>query len=348
MNLRRNNFDLLRLVFASSVLLWHQFAVSKAPALEVLAHFASPDLGVKGFFVVSGYLVAMSCERSASIRDYAAKRARRIYPAYFAVVLLAFALGWAATPVATADYLRDGARYLAANLTFLNFLAPSLPGIFASNPWTEVNGALWTLKIEVMFYALVPFLLLACRRLGALPVLCALYGLSLAYALAGEALAASTGRQVWSQLQRQLPGQLTYFLVGAGLYLFREGVERRWAALLAVAAAAFGAQWLAAGSPVKAAFEPLWLGIAVVFAASRLPYVGNFARFGDLSYGIYIIHFPIIQAAVAAGLYARDPWGAFAATLAATVALAFLCWHFIEKPFLGSRSHYRLAESARA
>jgi peptidoglycan/LPS O-acetylase OafA/YrhL len=325
------------------VLLWHQSLLSKAPALEILGRLASADLGVRSFFIVSGYLVFMSCERSASLRDYASKRVRRIYPAYFAVVVLAFAVGWAATSVASADYLQGGARYLLANLAFLNFLSPTLPGIFASNPWTEVNGALWTLKIEVMFYALVPLMLLAARRFGAAPVLGVLYVLSVVYNLALDAVAVSTGRQIWAQLQRQLPGQLTYFLVGAALYLFRDRAQRRWAVLLAIAAAAHVAQLLVPGLMVRALLEPIALGIAVVFAACGLRYLGNFARFGDLSYGIYIIHFPVIQAAVAAGLYARDPWLAFTLSTATTVALAFLCWHAVERPFLSRRSHYRLA-----
>jgi hypothetical protein len=42
------------LVFASAVLLWHQFVLSKAPALEILGRLASADLGVKSFFIVSG------------------------------------------------------------------------------------------------------------------------------------------------------------------------------------------------------------------------------------------------------------------------------------------------------
>jgi hypothetical protein len=62
MSLRHNNFDLL-----ASVLRWHQFSVSKTSALEVLGRLASADLGVKG--VVSGDLVVISCERSASLRE---------------------------------------------------------------------------------------------------------------------------------------------------------------------------------------------------------------------------------------------------------------------------------------
>jgi peptidoglycan/LPS O-acetylase OafA/YrhL len=44
-------------------------------------------VAVKSFFVISGFLIFMSFERSESIASYAKKRAQRIYPAYFTVVL---------------------------------------------------------------------------------------------------------------------------------------------------------------------------------------------------------------------------------------------------------------------
>ena len=148
---RDNNFDLLRLVFAGFVFLSHLYALSLAPALEVLTLFVSSNIAVKGFFVISGYLVMMSYENSSSVREYAEKRLRRIYPAYAAVMLVCAIAGAFFTTLPLAEYVSaDLARYLAANLVFLNFLAPNLPGLFEGQPYTEVNGALWTLKIEVL------------------------------------------------------------------------------------------------------------------------------------------------------------------------------------------------------
>ena len=121
--IRGNNFDLLRLVFAAAVFFWHVYALSKVPALAVFGEMFSADVAVKGFFVISGYLVTMSYENSSSVREYAAKRLRRIYPAYAAVVVACAVAGVFFSALPPAEYAGAGlARYLAANLAFLNFL----------------------------------------------------------------------------------------------------------------------------------------------------------------------------------------------------------------------------------
>ena len=49
---------------------------------------------------------------------------------------------------------------------FLNFAHPNLPAVFANNSMQAVNGALWTLKIEVLFYISVPLLVWLFRWTG--------------------------------------------------------------------------------------------------------------------------------------------------------------------------------------
>jgi peptidoglycan/LPS O-acetylase OafA/YrhL len=65
-------------------------------------------------------------------------------------------------------------------------------------------------------------------------------------------------------------------------------------------------------------------------------------RLGDLSYGVYIIHFPIIQAAVAIGAFDRFPPGAVMACVAVTFIGAALMWWMVERPALRSDSAYRV------
>jgi len=343
----RNNFDLLRFVFAAMVFLVHTHVLSGQPALAPLSTYFSSDVGVKAFFVVSGFLVLMSYERSATVGEYAGKRVRRIYPAYATVVIACAVLGILLSNVPPTEYLNGAGRYLLANLAFLNFLAPTLPGVFTNNAWPEVNGLLWTLKIEVMFYASVPIIAWIAARFGRAATLATLYALSVAYLATMTRAAESTGSGFLLQLSRQLPGQLAYFVAGAAAYYFVDSLDRRWPLLLAAAVAAYAAIRLGIPRDLQFALEPAALAVLVVYAAIGLRYLGNFGRWGDFSYGIYIIHFPVVQTLVAVGVFARDPWLGFAVAAFAVLALAALCWHFVERPFLRRNSHYVLAEAGR-
>lgn len=337
-----NNFDLLRFGFASVVMLVHAHVLSGRPELAFLGDWLSSDIAVKAFFVVSGLLVVMSYERSRSVAAYAEKRVRRIYPAYFFVVVAA-ALGLFAvsTAPASAYFGRDLLRYLAANLAFLNFVHPTLPGVFEGNALREVNGALWTLKIEVMFYLSVPVIAWLGARLGRLPVIAVLYALSVAYVVILNRMAAQSGSVLYLEFARQLPGQLSYFMVGAFYYYYFDLFQRRAGWFLAGAVALF----LVDRAYPTTALEPLWLGTLVAFFGF-FAYLGNFGRYGDFSYGIYILHFPIIQLLVAAGLFAASPYAATFASCGLVVGAAVLLWHLVEKPFLKRSSHY-VAVTAR-
>ncbi|HET9699841.1 MAG TPA: acyltransferase, partial [Burkholderiales bacterium] len=210
-----NNFDLVRFVLAAIVFLFHAGGLSGRPELEPLSRWLSAEFAVQAFFTVSGYLIFMSYERSGTLGQYFERRVRRIYPAYAFVVLAGAAGGLALTRLAPADYLASPElwRYVGWNLLFLNFLQPTLPGVFEANPLAVVNGALWTLKVEVMFYLSVPLLVWLFRRLPRAACIAALYLLSVAYTLILRELVQAPG--VLERLQFQLPGQLTYFLAGA-------------------------------------------------------------------------------------------------------------------------------------
>lgn len=335
--LRHNSFDLLRLLFAGTVCLVHAANLSGHAELAWIDRVLSSTVAVRAFFVISGFLVFMSFERSGTLRAYAGKRARRILPAYCAVVLLC-AVGLAAfSGERAADYFFSPAwlKYVLANLAFLNFLQPTLPGVFAANPVTVVNGALWTLKIEVMFYVAVPLCVWLVRRRGPFRTLAGLYGLSVAYAWAMTALAAQSGEALHAELARQLPGQMAYFVSGAFFYYFLPLFERHPArfvlpALLILAADRF--------VPLPA-FEPFALATVVVWSGLSLR-AGNWARYGDFSYGVYILHFPLIQMFVQEGWLRGRPFVFLAAVIAATLAAAYFMWHRVEKRFLLRDSHY--------
>lgn len=337
----KNNFDLLRLLLAGTVCLVHTYELSGFQRLAAISTLLSSAVAVKAFFVVSGFLIFMSYERSSSLKSYFSKRARRIYPAYFVVVTVsAFGLFIASSASISEYFSVQWLRYLAANLAFLNFLQPTLPGVFEKNPIPAVNGALWTLKIEVMFYLTVPVIVYLCRRFSHIVILAGLYGASVVYTWFMAQLAASTGAGIYLELGRQLPGQLAYFMAGAFLYYFLPLFECRKTQFLVIAVGI-----LVATRYVPLTFlEPLALAIVVLFFA-LFPFFGNFGKFGDFSYGVYIIHFPLIQLLVQSGWFAdSNAWMFLVCAVMLTLGCAISMWHWVEKRFLFSNSHYLVVE----
>ena len=337
---RENNLDLMRLILASSVFVHHLYGVSRAPELEML-HISSL-FAVQGFFVISGFLVGKSYESSRSVWSFYEKRLRRVYPAYAFVVIVTFVALYAFSDKAFLDYLRSGIRYLVFQLTFMNFVQESIPGVFSENPISAVNGALWTLKIEMMFYAIVPLIMMLIRRwdrAGQAMVLVLLYAASMAYREGLEYWAGESGRGIFLTLAKQLPGQLAFFLVGVGIYVFFNELKRviSWVGPLALVAFLLLDR--------HSVLRPLALGLGVIYLGIFFRYLGNWGRHGDFSYGIYIWHFPLIQTFVALGIFGDSPALAVLLVATAVLAAAVISWRYVERPFLLKKSHYVAAET---
>jgi peptidoglycan/LPS O-acetylase OafA/YrhL len=336
-SLQKNNFDLLRVLFATTVLFVHAYTLSGSLTLRPLATILSSEIAVKSFFVVSGFLIFMSYENTSNIGSYFSKRVRRIYPAYFTVVMLCAMLGAFFTQVSMGDYFSVAwLKYIFANLLFLNFIHPDLLGLFSTNPMNAVNGALWTLKIEVMFYLCVPLFVFMMHKFGRWQVLISLYAASLCYRGLVEAWGGATGSLIYQELLRQLPGQLVYFIAGAALYynLDRFRLHWRWllglAILILLVRHQLPVSWL----------EPMALGIVVIYAACIFPWLGNFGKYGDFSYGVYIVHFPVLQVLIQYGLFKYSPVIGVVTAAVLVLSISYLSWHFVEKRFLRKSSHY--------
>lgn len=348
-NFSRNNLDCLRLILASIVALFHVSALTSIPAFSALGIYLSPRFAVNSFFVISGLLIYRSYTQSSSVRSYMEKRVRRIYPAYFTVVFLAAISLWPLCTLPLTQYFGIGFwKYLGANLIFLNFLAPTLPGVFASNSLPAVNGALWTLKIEVAFYLLVPLIHYFCIRYGTKIIMGAIFCFSCIWKYGFAFLAMmyhahgvfslDPSRSIFSQLEAQFPSQLIYFCAGILLLLYFDTLKLHYRSIILVTACLYLIDHFFTGGTL----DVLWIsGIVFVFGFWR--YLGNFSKYGDFSYGVYIVHFPIFQTLIALGLARKNPAVFFVVSLSFLGLAAFLMWHLVEKRFLKNSSHYRQA-----
>lgn len=349
--LRENNFDLLRLVFATMVVFHHTGELSSAPSLWWMSKYFSPHFAVQAFFFVSGFLVTMSYEKSKTLRSYADKRFRRIAPAYAFVVLtcaFSFVLLSALPP---AEYFGSGGfrRYVFFNLILSNFSAPSLPGVFARHAEQAVNGSLWTIKVEVAFYAMVPVIVLLGRKFGRYKTIVAVFVLSLAWRLALMAWAQKTGNRFFAKLAIQAPGQLTFFVIGAVAYYRTEEGKASvpwWGAALGFLGYVFLnglAHELTA--PFCVAAVVYWAAITI----DKAPIDVN--KYGDISYGMYLYHWPLIQVLVALGLFVGGASAAAVGSVSVVlgaIAISYFSWHFVEKRWLVHRAHHTPAAPKKA
>jgi len=344
-----NNFDAIRLVAALLVLFGHAYALAGRPTDPISSLVALGFIGtlaVAVFFILSGFLIARSVERS-TLSSYLAARVLRIIPALALVTTLeAWALGPYFFEGDVPWYLHNLALAHMKNVLVFG-LEPWIAGVFASNPVPFVNGSLWTLPVEALFYLLLPFLLLLATQrrwivlglwltsLAAEPV-AVWYGLNDA-ALEGGLLFNAV--RVFPTIR-----MAGYFLAGVVAWLYRDRVPWDRGVFLAAVILLFAARGGMAASLVLKLCLPytiLYAGLAGGFG-SRLK-----ARIGDLSYGLYLFGFPVLGSIVALSHQTLSAETVFGIALPITLAFAILSWHLVENPALRLRHKVRLRESSR-
>ena len=336
-----NNFGVLRLILATIVFIVHAEFLTGEEHFSIFPQTLSSALAVKAFFIVSGFLIFMSYEKSGSTVSYFEKRLRRIYPAYFFVIISCALLGGVLSSLDFWGYVTSGQlyRYIVANLLFLNFIQPDLPGVFTGNRMVVVNGALWTLKIEVMFYCAVPVIVWMFRRLGVMPVIGILYLFSVGYSISLGVMASKHGG-LYIEAQRQLPGQLCYFIAGACGYYYFHTLKPRLGIFFSIAIILFLFKPFI-NMVLWHMLEPFVVATIVMYFVFGLKkWRSNFGGRGDFSYGVYIVHFPVLQLFVSLGWFKVYPWAVLGLSVISIFSIAYFLWHKIEKPFLRKGSHY--------
>ncbi len=136
--------DLVRFFAALSVVLYHYISRKESTAYPLFSNVTDYGyLGVPLFFIISGYVIALSANNRTAIQ-FAVSRFVRLYPALWAGVIF--------TAVISAILTEEkySAAQILANFTLLNeYLG-----------FEDIDGVYWTLKAELKFYACI-FLLLA-------------------------------------------------------------------------------------------------------------------------------------------------------------------------------------------
>ncbi len=343
--IRPNNFDLIRLIAATQVVLHHGVEYMGLPSGDAASRLISTLVlyfpGVPVFFFISGFLISRSYESSKSTWLYAENRLLRIYPALIvctiASVIAVHAVGYLPRPDASAVKILT---WMAAQTSIVQFYNPEFMRGFGVG---VLNGSLWTIAVELQFYVLTPMLywILPKSRKARLYTLATL---TIVFCLINLGY--------WALRPEEQPSQAIKLLGVSFLpwfYMFLCGIlaqqnfdQIKWLfqgkampvaaayiALVYIGRTHFG---LASSNDISPLlYIPLaWLILSLAY--SRTQTSEQLIRSNDISYGVYIYHMPIINLLIYLKLnqHVAMLW----AMAGAAFLLAMCSWYFVEKPCL--------------
>ena len=360
----------LRGVAAIWVLLYHAWAFAGGPALQVpgisglnaRAPLSFGWAGVDIFFCLSAFLLVIPFARwrygsapKPETRRYLLRRVLRIYPAYLfqlAILLVAALFGFGRMPNAEA---------LIAHL-FLWF----------NMGWQWVSpmvGAWYTLPIEFSFYLLLPLLAPLIDRRRWPWLLLGAIALTVGYRYAMHGAFADQPVEIQDIAIERLPGRLDQFVIGmlAGVAYVAAGLRDWkprspdlwfWAGVAGLLVTCFALLEVAdiywSGHPLlyvwHALFSACLVPVLLACAWDARPALVLLANrplryFGDISFGVYLWHMPIVLAILPWYPQAWSPvvrfWALLACVLPLTVLIAHFSHRVIEGPFLRRKPAHR-------
>lgn len=350
----RSEIDGLRAVAVAPVVLFH----------AGLQGFSGGFVGVDVFFVISGFLITSLIlhEKQCgtfTLRSFYERRARRILPALFVVVL-------ACLPLAYLWMMPDemkafGASVLAIVFFVSNFVFYAESGYFDQASELKPLLHTWSLAVEEQFYILFPLLLLALWRYGhrvVLLVFVLLFGVSLFLAQTSgnfdPRLTVESAQWSWQSVPSWgfylLPARFWELLLGATVAVveFRYGYARilrkqalcQIASLTGLALIAYAVVMFDHTTPYPSIYTlipTIGAGLVIAFArettiAHKLLSMRAFVGLGLISYSVYLWHHPLFAFARIYSLN-QPSQTVFLALAGLSIVLAYFTWAHVEQPF---------------
>jgi peptidoglycan/LPS O-acetylase OafA/YrhL len=377
--LKFNNFDLIRFLMAVAVIFSHSYPIVKThhfpngtptePLLRVThGHDSFGGLAVNVFFILSGFLITMSWERSSSILNYLKRRVFRIYPGFIVAMLFCAVV---IAPLFTVKPYNGLTWPLFKDWAFSSMILQEhwVPGVFLNNPLSNaLNSSVWTIRFEFGCYLLV-------LLLGVVGLLRSRLGVLVFFAASNVAMVGQRwygyakpdelfkllnntfglSQEWFAWLDRyagplvQWPGLVTFFAAGAFFYKWRDAIPKRLGLFvlcfgtfltLLLSCADVSTKWGFYTRMAMPVLLPLTLGYSIFWLAFQ-PYLSfpRFAKYGDFSYGIYLYAFPVQQALkMTMGDRMGSAFLNFALATPITFVLAVGSWYGVERYFI-KRKH---------
>lgn len=337
----RPEIDGLRAIAVLTVVIYHaEFEVFGGTFLT------GGFVGVDVFFVISGYLIStlifeeLASTGRFSILGFYERRARRILPALFAVILVSLPFAWALLlPSALEEFAHS---VVAALLFYANIFFHFSTAEYGAE-WSLLKPLLhtWSLSVEEQFYLFFPFLAIILHRISRfwVTILLALSVVSFAFAISVDRTHPNLNFYLLpSRIWELLAGVLVAVMVlrhgrasASGLHFF---LPTAGFVMICSASVFFSDT---TPHPSYPTLIPVLGTCLILFFAKpdvgigRLLATGPFVTVGLMSYSLYLWHFPAL-AFLRIGL--GEPSNiALLLTILGVVGLSWLTYLFVEQPF---------------
>lgn len=330
-----NFFTPLRLIFASLVVIGHAFAIGMRDATlepKVFYHYTFSYLAVNMFFIASGFLVTKSMLYRGDTPGFIAARGMRIYPALIIHMLFVMLIiGPLATSLPLREFFSDPDWYLQP-LMVLTFFETNMtmPGAFETNAEPYGSVPLWTLRFEILAYigTLIMFL---CGFMKKKWMVLAQFILPSIAWIVGDTYGLFDGLP--ATIHNLARFGIAYGL-GASIYAYRDRLGFGLIGFVLI----LGVTWMIQSTAMIEVTMNLALAwFVMIFAYMKLPKMNWTQKLPDISYGIYIYHWAVMQM-LFYWLPHLSILELFGLAFPITAVLAWLSWTYIEEPMLGKKS----------
>ncbi len=279
--------------------------------------FGFGNYGVHLFFLISGFVIFMTLERTRGAMDFVVSRFSRLFPAYWAAILISasvvYTIGMPSQRLPWSN--------VAIDFTMLQRVLGA----------EDLDGSYWTLEVELFFYAQMLFWF----ALGLLRRIHWIIAVWLVLAAAHAAAAQHGLHLSWTLGELLIVRHIPFFALGILFYRLHSGASSRRLDLVMIAACIATIAFADAAVFTFAALA--CCAIFALFVRGHLAWLraAPFAFFGAISYSLYLLHqaigFSLLWHLEHAGL-AAVPAALCAAALAILLATALT--FAVERPVM--------------
>ena len=285
---RIDYLDGMRGLAILTVIAYHYFAQIHGVAISNFYNLHTPlyygYLSVPLFFVISGYVIFMTLDKTPGLSGFLVRRWIRLFPAMLIASLAIPVIAYWFT------YRFGGMPHLIDVVPGLTFLGSNIVAALTGKPTDGLEGGFWTVYVEVRFYVMFGLCYYVLGKKKAFYVMTALsFALFLLLQIA-PLLGGNNVERMQNLFGKMLIGyHLPWFLLGMYVYLFNFQTQRILLLLIAGNALAFNL------SSVGSAVATLIL-MALIFGAFTTSAVQAFFRtrvllfFGFISYPLYLFN----------------------------------------------------------